>query len=149
MREWTVWILVLSLGQPDVNLKSEKNHGDISSILEIDRSAYRSGPDHWVKVTLTIRNDSGRPIPVTFGSGQQYDFSVEDEAGKQYWKWSDGKFFTMALVERELGQESWVYKEKIATVDEREKALAPGVYVLRAKLVADRRVENFIRFRIE
>ena len=47
-------------------------------------------------VRLTLRNTTGTPLELEFGSGQTFDVAVRDEAGKDVWVWSDGRNFTQA-----------------------------------------------------
>lgn len=50
---------------------------------------------------LQVYNLSTETIYLRFGSGQRYDLVLmRDE--KEIWRWSDGRFFTMALVKKEL-----------------------------------------------
>ena len=55
----------------------------------------------------------------------------------------------MMIVKRELRKEPWIYRENIATIDEKGQPLLPGNYILRARLSADRKIENTLSFRIE
>ena len=128
--------------------KSEINHGVISSVLEVDRTRLPSGPEHFLRTTFTIRNNWEKPILIIFNSGQQFDFFIEDESGRRYWKWSEGKFFPMMIVEKELRKEPWVYQVNLPTTDHKGQALAAGTYVLRATLHGDREVKNRIKFQI-
>lgn len=125
-----------------------QDHGDLQSTLSIQPRVSPSGPDHFLTATFTLRNQTDRPIPFTFSSGQQYDFSILDEGGRRYWRWSDDRMFTMAIVERSLGSEPWVYEEKIPTVDVEGRPLAPGRYWLEARLTADRTLRHRLDFEI-
>lgn len=144
------WFLSCESEGPKVtDLRSEVDHGDIISVLEIDRDVARGGPEHSIHATLTIRNDTDKPILITFNSSQQYDFFIEDEDGREHWKWSEDRFFAMVIVEKELGKEPWVYEEDVPMVDREGKPLPSGSYSLRASLVADKKIENRIRFAVK
>jgi len=39
---------------------------------------------------------------IKFGSGQQFELTITDDNGKEVYKYSDGKFFTMALVSKSI-----------------------------------------------
>lgn len=43
-----------------------------------------------------------RPLELKFGSGQQFELTITDENGKEVYRYSDGKFFTMALIMKEI-----------------------------------------------
>lgn len=138
-----------TLTRQGMELRSEINREKIVSALELDRNVISSGPDHFLEVTFTIKNTTDQPIRVIFSSTQQYDFFIEDESGRQYWRWSNGRFFAMMILEKELGKEPWVHIEDIPTVDRHGKPLPAGRYILRARLVGDKSIDNQIPFRIE
>lgn len=59
------------------------------------------------------------PKNLLFGSGQQYEIIVTDENDKEVYRFSDGKFFTLALVSNTINpgeslkwQETWDMKDK-------------------------------------
>lgn len=117
-------------------------------MLEVDRTRLTGGSKQSLRATFTIRNHKKQPILITFTNGQQYDFLVEDEEGREYWKWSTGKFFPMVMVERELGKEPWVYQVNVPTADQKGHPLSKGNYLLRARLSGDRKIENNLKFQI-
>lgn len=43
-----------------------------------------------------------RPKELKFGSGQQFEVTITDENGREVYRYSDGKFFTMALMMKEI-----------------------------------------------
>jgi hypothetical protein len=45
---------------------------------------------------LSIRN-TAEPIPLTFPSGQTFEFVIRNEKGDVLYRWSDGKAFTLAI----------------------------------------------------
>ena len=145
------WLILVGemMGLSCTQRKSKMDHGDMVSILEVNPASLPAGPDHFLKAIFTVWSIGSKPIPLVFNNGQLYDFTVEDEGGRLYWKWSIGKFFTMMIVRRELRKEPWIYRENIPTIDEQGQPLPPGNYILRARLSADRTVENSLSFRIE
>src|SRR5688500_15643838 len=50
-----------------------------------------------VRFTLHVTNRGGRNLELMFPSGQTHDFVVLDAAGKQLWRWSEGRMFTQAM----------------------------------------------------
>ncbi|MCA8921242.1 MAG: hypothetical protein KDD82_05500 [Planctomycetes bacterium] len=79
------------------------NQGGLSVSLRTDRYDY-SFPHFapvaniYATVEFTLDNQTGSPLPVTFSSGQSFEIELVDSAtGAVAWRWSDGRFFTMAL----------------------------------------------------
>ncbi len=54
-----------------------------------------------VRFTLMVTNTSGAPLELTFPSGQSFDFVVM-ENGRELWRWSEDKMFTMAIRQETL-----------------------------------------------
>ncbi len=74
---------------------------EVSFGVAVDRAAKA--------VRLTLRNKTGVPLELNFGSGQTFDVVVRDEEGKDVWRWSDGRGFTQALrSETVSGERLWV-----------------------------------------
>lgn len=53
--------------------------------------------DNKFVMTLSITNNSDAAVTFRHGSGQKYDFVLLDSNGDELYRWSKGKFFTMAL----------------------------------------------------
>ena len=51
-------------------------------------------------------------IEFRFADGQTHDFAVQDESGKEVWRWSAGRMFTQAL------QNKLVKGKEVATFSE-------------------------------
>jgi len=67
-----------------------------------------------LRFTLNIKNNTTKMLELTFPDGQTHDFVVKDFAGKEIWRWSEGRMFTSAMKSETLkgkGQtafeESW------------------------------------------
>lgn len=67
-----------------------------------------------VRLVLQVTNGTNQPVPVTFPSGQTYDFSVYD-GGETAWTWSADRSFiqqvrmvTLAPGETQSHSETWV-----------------------------------------
>jgi hypothetical protein len=119
-------------------------HGQIVSVLILEKSA----AEGTLQVSFTVRNRSDEPLTLVFNSGQQYDFWLLDGAGQTLWRWSDDRAFTMAIVERTLGSEPWVYEETVPLRTKAGDPLPDGDYLVRARLTADRKVENQVAFTV-
>ena len=83
--------------------------GEVAVITEPEVS-FGVAVDRGAKaVRLTLRNTTGAPLKLEFGSGQTFDVVVRDEDGKDVWQWSDGRGFTQALrSETVSGERVWV-----------------------------------------
>jgi hypothetical protein len=81
-----------------------------------------------VRFAIAVTNDSPRRVELMFPNGRTHDFAVLDSAGREVWRWSEGRLFTQVIQNRLLdAHDSTVY-------DERWVAPAPGRYTLVAQL---------------
>ncbi len=91
---------------------------EVNFAVAVDRSA--------ASARLTLRNTTGAPLQLDFGSGQTFDLIVRDETGAAVWVWSDGRGFTQALrTEQVTGERLWLVSLP---------ALKPGRYTVEAWL---------------
>ena len=67
-----------------------------------------------VRFVLHVTNRAEKNVELMFPSGQTHDFVVKDAAGREVWRWSEGRMFTQALQSKLLGgsatatyQETW------------------------------------------
>ncbi|KNY25836.1 BsuPI-related putative proteinase inhibitor [Pseudobacteroides cellulosolvens] len=74
------------------------------------------------------------PQKLMFGSGQMFEVSVTDEKGKEVYRFSDGKFFTLALVSKTINPgEALKWQNKWDMTDKDGKKLTSGKY--RAEII--------------
>jgi hypothetical protein len=132
----------------DKTVKNEMQHNGSVSTLELDRIVDSTAPSGSLQATFTIKNATSSPIPFTFSNSQQYDFLIQDDSGQELWEWSDDRFFAMMIVEKELGQEPWVYRERLPAVNREGHPLPEGQYTLRARLTSIPPIENHLSFQI-
>ncbi|HZK56937.1 MAG TPA: BsuPI-related putative proteinase inhibitor [Clostridia bacterium] len=66
-----------------------------------------------------LKNNSAENKTLRFGSGKQFEITVENEEGEEVYRYSDGKYFTMAIVLREIEaggsikwEDSWDMRDK-------------------------------------
>jgi hypothetical protein len=59
------------------------------------------GLNERMRVFLRLYNFTEETIELDFASGQRYDLYLTKK-GQEIWRWSDGRFFTMALAREEL-----------------------------------------------
>jgi hypothetical protein len=97
-----------------------------------------------VRFTLRITNTSGRPLELTFPTGQSFDFVVTQD-GRQVWRWSDDMMFTQAIRnERLAAEETRTYSETW-----RPRPGMRGEFTVQGTLTAQQhRVEQRTTFRL-
>jgi hypothetical protein len=69
-------------------------------LLRLDRSSY--SPKEPIQVALEVSNNSHEAIHLTFPTSQRFDLSLEDETGKEVWRWSQGRLFLQMMGEEVL-----------------------------------------------
>lgn len=66
-----------------------------------------------VVFNLRLTNESGRRLELNFPDGYTHDVTVLDAAGREVWRWSDGRLFTQAMRNKLLGaDESFEVRER-------------------------------------
>lgn len=71
-----------------------------------------------------------------FGSGQQFEVTVEDEKGNEVYRFSDGKAFTLALVMKSIEPgESLVWQDVWDMIDKEGNKAAEGNYKATIKIL--------------
>jgi hypothetical protein len=62
---------------------------------------------------FSLKNEEAKEIDLYLSSGQQYEIIVSNERNEVVYRYSDGKMFTMALLEKKLGAgETFVWSEE-------------------------------------
>ncbi|MFW5986390.1 MAG: BsuPI-related putative proteinase inhibitor [Halanaerobiales bacterium] len=96
--------------------------------LAADKEEYSR--DEEIIARIRAINIGEETIYLDFGSGQKYDLYLEDD-GEEIWRWSEGRFFTMALDRIELKPgERLDYDVEVMEEEEPE----PGNYTLYGEL---------------
>ena len=86
-----------------------------------------------MRLALHVVNTSKKRVELTFPSGQTHDFVILDTAGREVWRWADGRMFTQTLRNKLLSAgASLELEEELKSV-----TLAPGRYIARGTLVSD------------
>lgn len=72
-----------------------------------------------------------------FSSGQQFELTITDEKGDEVYRYSDGKFFTMALLFKDLNPgESLKWQETWDMTNKEEEKLTSGKYEAKINILA-------------
>ncbi|HEY8832679.1 MAG TPA: BsuPI-related putative proteinase inhibitor [Gemmatimonadaceae bacterium] len=50
-----------------------------------------------LRFSLRVTNNTSKMLELRYPDGQTHDFVVKDFAGKEVWKWSQGRMFTSAM----------------------------------------------------
>ena len=107
----------------EVKRTEKRASGEIRSAFAV------SAANNALHFALNVTNPGRKHIELTFPSGQEYDFSVRDSAGREVYRWGKGRMFTQSLQNRVLdGGETKKFEEHAAT------SLPPGSYVAVATL---------------
>lgn len=83
--------------------------------------------------SLTVRNQGGEAVTLTFPSGKRGDVVLEGDRNEEVYRWSDGRFFTEAVVRERLGPD----QEVVYRLEEPSLSVEPGDYDLVATLAAE------------
>jgi hypothetical protein len=87
--------------------------------------------------TLSITNNTGRPIKFTFGTPLEFEIFVRDPAGKVVSFMTRGQMFACVTHERTLGDgETWNFKGDVELRDDMKKDLPEGTYTVEAVIKA-------------
>jgi hypothetical protein len=55
-----------------------------------------------IEFALRVTNHTAAKLELLFPTGQTHDFAVVDLAGREMWRWSEGRMFTQAFMNRIL-----------------------------------------------
>ncbi|HEY8392710.1 MAG TPA: BsuPI-related putative proteinase inhibitor [Capillibacterium sp.] len=78
---------------------------------------------------FALTNHSPEGIELLFGSGQQFELAITDEKGEEVYRYSNGKVFTLAIVERKLNPgEALHWQDQWDRRDKTGKPVRPGRY---------------------
>jgi hypothetical protein len=126
-------------GQPDPSREAViPLDNQIASSLQAESLADSVG------FTLSVTNVSSEPLPLTFPTGQSFDFVVMD-GGRELWRWSEGMMFTQAIRQETLSPE----ETRTFTAWWSPPAGTRGEFTVRGHLTAlEHRAEQEIGFRV-
>jgi hypothetical protein len=115
------------------NTTSEERNMNYGISLTTDKMSYSIGEP--IKMILKVFNYTEEDVTFYFNTSQRYDFIIEDEAGNEIWRWSEGRMFAQMLGEEILGPSN---SEVIYTAEYRNK-LSPGYYKVTGVFIAQDR----------
>lgn len=104
--------------------------GELALTVSVDEALDVGAPVTWLLVVTNGRQD---PVTLRFRNGQQGDVVLTTGDGTEAYRWSDGRSFTEALVERPLDAGASIAFE----LAEEELVVEPGSYQLRATVPSE------------
>lgn len=88
-----------------------------------------------VTATFRLQVNSSSPLTLSFSSGQEYDFVLNDSAGNTLWKWSATATFVQLQHQRVVTDE-WSAGVDIPWPTAPDGGLQPGNYTVQASVTA-------------
>ena len=104
--------------------------GGFGAYIATDQASYRPGQP--IVIAFAVFNRTPHPVRLDFTSGQRFDAVIVDRGGREIWRWSAGRMFTMALGQEMVGPGN----PRLAFEAEFAGSLAPGRYTVTG-LLAD------------
>ena len=118
-------------GEQEGNQAGEPGGGGLTLSVAFDPDPPQAGkPVSW---SLTVRNEGGEEVTLTFPSGKRGDVVLEGERDEEVYRWSEGRFFTEAVSRERLRPD----QEVVYRLEEPSLSLEPGDYDLVATLAAE------------
>lgn len=77
-----------------VKRHAEENSAPIVTTFDVTRP--KNDADK-LRFALHVTNNTSKMLELRFPDGQTHDFAVKDFAGKEVWRWSQGRMFTSAM----------------------------------------------------
>ncbi|MFW6007427.1 MAG: BsuPI-related putative proteinase inhibitor [Halanaerobiales bacterium] len=85
-------------------------------------------------VNLSIYNITGEPVTLSYGSGKLFDLWIlKPDTEEELWRWSDGRFFTMAIHSKEIEPADKIEQELEILIEE-DDDINPGEYLLTGEI---------------
>lgn len=131
------------VGQPPGVFAAPKLAG-FGASLSADQAVYRSGEP--ISITFEVFNHAPRTVRLNFATSQRFDVVIEDNKGREIWRWSSGRMFAMVLGEETLGPA----KPRLTYEAQYADNLQPGSYTIKAVLTdTERRISAVITVLVE
>jgi len=101
-----------------------------------------------VDFSFHVTNHAARKLELLFPSGQTHDIVVVDSAGREVWRWSDGRMFTQSLQNRILESNATLTWQATWRT-ESGGLMPPGRYVAIASLLSENKpLEQRVEFAV-
>lgn len=99
------FLLISGCGSAGTKNIAEGNNEENNSVKEDDKLEMTSEilvEDDKVIFKMGLTNNLEEKAEVSFSSGQQYEIVVTNEKGEEVYRYSDGQFFTQAIVSKQI-----------------------------------------------
>jgi hypothetical protein len=104
--------------------KSVRHAGTPAAVAPLKSAFIVRAESRAIHFSLDLTNASKKNVELEFPSGQQYDFAVVDSAGREVYRWGNGRMFTQSLQNRPLDRgETLRFEESL------DKPLPSGSYI--------------------
>ena len=123
----------------DIKLDAEKQVDvtDMDVRQNIDVTLNTRMVNRKLEMDFALWNNTTNDITLHFGSGLQYDVIITNENNQEVYRWSDGRDFTMALVDKVLEDGTkWSFNDVWNLKDKNGTMVAPGEYKVKVVFVA-------------
>ena len=84
-------LAVCALFSQYVQAESER----LNVVLIADKVIYTPGEP--IMLTLRVINDASKAVSLNFPTAQRFDLLVQNQQGREVWRWSGGRFFAQML----------------------------------------------------
>lgn len=108
--------------------ETKSNNQNINDESFETRGSYEI-KDEEVILNFELINHHSSPKDLMFSSGQQFEIYIVDEEGKEVYRYSEGKFFTMALIYKSINSgESLTWQDKWDMTNKEGEKVQSGKY---------------------
>lgn len=96
---------------------------------------------------FALVNLSSSPRTVTFLTGQQFEITITDMKGNEVYRFSDGKYFTQAIINRTIQPGGFLaWQDKWDMTDKAGQKVGPGEYKAVITVLAVQEAVNAYKF---
>lgn len=144
---WNGTAFVAANTVPPTTGNGDEMEGDLVIVASTIKAEYAQ--DQPVQFSIALQNESDTRRTLQFSSGQRFDISVMDAQGKEVWRWSREKFFTMALATIHLAPgERLSYEVDWDQKGNDGEPVPPGSYSARIWITANEQPATTLTFTI-
>jgi hypothetical protein len=99
-------------------------------VLTADKAVY--APNEPIRLTLKVVNETPKLVSLSFLSAQRFDLIIQDQQGREVWRWSAGRVFAQILGEEMLKPSGGEFLSRAMV----SAHFAHGVYTVRGIIPA-------------
>lgn len=110
-------------------VRPSSKHAKADSIVKVNGNFAVKIEPHALRFALNLTNESKKHVELSFPNGQQYDFAVIDSAGREVYRWGQGRMFTQSVRKKLIDGGQTMNIDEVA-----ETTLPHGKYIAVATL---------------